>query len=308
MSLLSRIDSSETLINDDSQSLITSTSGQTATNELFQQSIDSYKQHRLSIVSPFLQSDSLVFKNPNDLNQYLYEKDSHEESFPLLQTSSSIINYFKPNSPFLIINRFQSQHQKYEFCRVYFKKLEKNLTCYTLIFNIDNENKVLVLLNNELIPSVDFFWENVNFRTVGTTGATSTFGNGLIKLYLVQNDYNLLSDDVVIDYDSPVSMKAVKIKLPVDNELINNLTRTNKPFVQSNLTDTKLLFNLPYAIFMDTHERLNKTKFNKSGEIRLFDYDDNISEHGLIMLCVLLTLREQESRKNKGNNKPTYVN
>lgn len=322
---------------DDLVSVLTSNSAETLTNDLFNHSVSDFKLIHLPLVSSLLSSDVQVFKN-----KHLLETQSLAVT-PLLSTSTSFLNYFKVNAPFLVINKhgqLLSEHTeepeippttsdletpiksssksktsgKSALCRSFHKVLCKNLLCYILFF----ENKeVVVLFNNELKPYVDFEWRNLKFRIVGTTGATSTFGNGLIKLFLVSHSYNTLSDHILVTINNPLLRcpKDISITLPEPlnrNPLLENLLKTNKPFVNHNLSSTNILASTPLATFIDDNKKLKK--YFSNGCIKLFDplpqvdHADNpdISDTGLVLVSILLTLREQEVRKNKGNNKPTY--
>lgn len=312
---------------DDTVSLFTSTSTETLTNELFNHSINDFKLVRLPLISSFLSSDVQVYKNVGLLSRGSGGSESDVAVRgsganagtsadpgvgPLLSTSSSLLNFFKFNSPFLTINTFDN-NTKHEYCKSYYKVLTKNVLCYILIFH---NKDYLILFNNELKPYVDFEWHNLKFRILGTTGTTSTFGNGLLKLYLVNKSYNTISDHILILVNNPQlsSPKDLSIKFPPpnQNELLDNVLNNNKSFVSHNLSNTSVLSTTPLATFTDDNSKHKKHFIN--GYINLFDplphvedpTNPHLSNNGLILLCVLLTLREQEVRKNKGNNKPTY--
>ena len=78
---------------------------------------------------------------------------------PLLQTSTPMLSIFKINSPFMLIYKYNNSNEKSVFCKVYFRILTNNITCYILIFQLDNgELKTVVLMNNGIRPSVDLLY------------------------------------------------------------------------------------------------------------------------------------------------------
>lgn len=316
---LSRISSQDTLFDrnpnrehdvgqgqEDLASLFTYNSSETLTNELFGRPVSDFSLVQLPLVSSALSNDIQVHKDMTVLNLDVVGS-------PLISTSTSFLDYFKFKAPFMIINQWHST-SKSEFCRSYHKVLSKNLLCYILLFS---SGDYLILYNNELKPYVDFEWQNLKFRVLGTTGTTSTFGNGLVKMYLVNNTYNTLSDGVKVSVTNPQlnSPKDLSITLPpaTVNPLLDNLLANNKTFVNQNLSSTSVLSSAPFATFIDDNKKLKKLTSN--GFIKIFDprplrdlasNQQPISPNGLALISVLLTLREQETRKNKGYNRPTY--
>ncbi|EGV62221.1 hypothetical protein PSN45_000944 [Yamadazyma tenuis] len=318
---LFRVDSGDTLLNersnpdstfeaheDDTESLATFNSLETLTNTLFDSPIpiSNYSLKILPIVSSFLSNDVQVFRSEADAQNHA---DDAKSAFPLLSTSSSILNYFKLNSPLLVINSHTSATDKHEFCRVYFRFLHKNLTCYVLIFNFNGCKKVCLLLNNELRPYVDCVWHTTKLRILGPSGATSTFGNGFIKAFVVDKPYNTLTDQVQVSWTSePSSAKDIKIDIDHQNPLISSLLAHNKQAVGQNLTGTRPVLRTPVAMFMDGNKRLKKGA--AASHLRIFDPSDKnhgITDNGMVLAAILLTLRESEVRKNKGTNKPTFT-
>lgn len=317
-STLLNVDTNETYLNDsDASSLITYdtfNSQETLTNTIFNSSspISYYTLRNLPIVSNFLSHDIQLFRNDLDLAKYV--KDNKSVA-PVLSTSLSILNYFKVNSPFLTINRHTNLTEKSEFCKVYFKVLHKNLSCYVLVFNLKEGKKICLLLNNELKPYVDCIWENTKLRILGTSGTASTFGNGFIKVYILEKNYNTLTDEVEIEYkvnvDEISSPKDLKIKLPdpEENELLAKLFKHNRSHINQNLLSSKTMIRVPVGSFIDGNVKIKK--YVKNGYLKLYDYnpvkEDEMSETGLVLSSILLSLRELETRKNKGSNKPTFT-
>lgn len=315
-----RVDSADTLANSvrdlsldprdlDTDSVMTFNSLETLTNNIFNNPtpITSYKLINAPIASNILSPDIHVFRDQAHLNRYL---DSESLVLPILSTSSSFLNYFKFKAPFLSINRYDSDGNKVEFCRSYFKVLKTNLSCYILIFDFGAEGKrVCLLINNDFKPHVDLVWESTKLRIIGTSGASSTFGNGLIKMFALTGNYNTLADGIQVNFKTDISKvqspKDISIVLPSDNDLMNNTVAQNKTFINKNLENSSTLVNAPVGIYVDDNSKRKKHVMN--GFIKVFDRPgEEISNNGLALMTILLVLREQETRKNRGNNKPTY--
>lgn len=293
----------------DTESLVTFNSMETLTNHIFNVGcpVSNYRLINAPIASSVLSPDIHVFRDQDHLNQYL---DSESLILPVLSTSSSFLNYFKFKAPFLSIHKYDSNGNKIEFCRSYFKLLKTNLSCYILIFDFgSNDKRVCLLLNNEFKPHVDLVWESTKLRITGTSGASSTFGNGLIKVFALTGNYNTLADGIQVNFKTDISKvqspKDISIILPDDNELINNTVSQNKTFITKNLENSSTLINVPVGMF--TNDNSKRKKHVMNGSLKVLDRPgDSISSNGLVIMSILLVLREQETRKNRGNNKPTY--
>ncbi|CUM45247.1 uncharacterized protein AC631_02524 [Debaryomyces fabryi] len=311
----------------DLSSLFTSGSEETVTNNLkiLGYPITSYTTVReLPIVSTFLQPGVLIFSSLKSLDIYSQKNLSPEETklyhsqglgIPLLQTSTSMLSIFKINSPFLIIYKYNKANEKSVFCKVYFRILTNNVTCYILIFQLDNgELKTVVLMNNGVKPSVDVVYENTKIRITGVTGTTSTFANGFMQLYILQNSSPSLCDDMTIQNTLESinsSIKNVKVNVSDSNELYSSLKcHQRKATLTRLMNEGKALINTPLATFVDNgDEKFKGLNLFKNGTIKIFETtnDNENNNNMLIMTSILLVLREQEFRKFRGNNKPTFV-
>ncbi|KAG7665592.1 uncharacterized protein J8A68_000798 [[Candida] subhashii] len=223
--------------------------------------------------------------------------------------------------PFLNIHRYNADKQRVEFCRAWFKIYSTNITYYILEFpglkgGDGNGMKVYLINNNSHKPTVDFEYLDSQFRVLGVTGTTSTFGtNGLIRMYVMKSSENLLTHEVSIKPGSG-SGGNNNNKLNIDNKLSRIINKQDRYAINEMIGNETPLIRLPLATYVDMGNVKIKKNFIKNGVIKLFDYDehgarggsdDNISEECLILCCVMLVLREQEYRKYKGDKKPQMV-
>lgn len=311
----------------DLNSLFTSGSEETVTNnvKILGYPITSYTSVReLPIVSTFLQPGVLVFSSLKSLDIYSQKNLSTEKTelyhlqglgIPLLQTSTPMLSIFKINSPFMLIYKYNKLNEKSVFCKVYFRILTNNITCYILIFQLDSgELKTVVLMNNGIRPSVDLLYENTKIRITGVTGTTSTFANGFIQLYILQNSSPSLTDEMSVQNTVETinsSIKNVKVNVNESNKLYNSLKFQKKATLTKLMNEGKTLINTPLATFVDNgDEKFKGLNLFKNGTIKIFETsnDNENNTNTLIMTSILLVLREQEFRKFRGNNKPTFVN
>lgn len=331
---LVRVPSDETLVSQyeqsvdmsDLNSLVTNTSEETMSHNtrIFNEHISSYSCVReFPIVSTFMHPGVLLFSSSKSLEAYSQKNLSAEQveanhsqglGIPILQTSTPVLNIFKKNSPFLIIYKFNSKHERVLFCKVYFKILANNITCYVMVFQLDDDSlKTVVLLNNGVKPSVDFTYESTKVRATGVTGTTSTFANGLIKLFIMKDTASMLCDDILIDnaledINSPI--KNFKMKMNKSSELYSSLVQQNRSTVGRIMGSAEPQVNIPFATFVDNgDEKIKGINIVKNGTIKLFDTnnDTDVNNKTLMISSILLVLREQEFTKNKGNSKPTFV-
>lgn len=310
---------------DDLISIFTSKSEETLTNrpkfKIFNKPATSYiVLKQFPITSNFLNPGNQIFSSINLKNS----------SNPLLSIQSVMLSFLKKNSPIMIIHKFINNSEnidvnnnddntiKQQFCKVYFKILSNNLTCYVLKF--PTLKKTLILLNNGLKSSIDLIWQNTKIRINGITGTSSTFGNGLIKIHLLTHDSPSLIDNI-IDYDEceytdDVKNFKINFKLPEKNQLFNALLNQDKSKVNKLINQEKKLIVNPFAALIDVgNEKINGMKIDAMTKILQSNVIDNnnntntndITDDSLIIACILLILREQEIKKMRGNNKPSYV-
>ncbi|KAK6460757.1 hypothetical protein DFJ63DRAFT_337509 [Scheffersomyces coipomensis] len=321
--------------NDDSNSDLMSLYSDAATVinvpiEIMRRPLPQYKVVRqLPLISTFLHSGTMVFKSLDSFNKYaelgstndqqVKSDKSTEREYPLLQTFSSKLSLLKLNSPILTILKYKSSTEKYEFVKVYFKVLTNHINYYILKFFNDNGqviDTIHLLNNNSNKPTVDFNFEHTNFRIVGITGTSSTFGtNGLIKLYVMKNDEVLLCNDKDIEINDKDQVKFNRKRRDsmdeaIDESSLYSLIESQDKLKISKYIDSQTpLINIPMSQYLDEGNIKMEKHFIKNGTIKIFDYDTNeISDENIKLVCILLVLREQEYRKYKSNNKPSYVN
>jgi hypothetical protein len=306
----------------DLSSLLTISSDETAFDDLkvFGKSLTRYTQRRdFPIVLNFLSPGSMVFKSVKSLAAYqdeLRNNVGHEGhlTYPILHISVPVLGIFKKNSPFMVIHKYGERGAKYEYCKVYFKILEQNLSCYILVFASHSHDPIVMLNNNSCRPSVDLNLENTKVRITGVSGATSTFGTGLIKTFLLSDTSPHLCDRLGVTFDRDNVIKTIKIATAKDNELARLLVGNKSNSTRfRNLMLPQYLINMPFAKYIDLGDKRIGSMLVRHGSISCFDEkdastgSDEISNTALILVCINLVLREQELRKNKGNNKPTLV-
>lgn len=310
----------------DLASVLSAGSDQTLVNnvKIFGSPVGSYRVIReFPIVSPLLQLDVLVFPSNKSLEVYARKDMSDEErnalneeglGVPLLETSTSVLSIFKKHAPYMEIYKYKTLHQKEVFCKVYFKLLDNNLTCFFLIFKLSDDScETVILMNNGLKPSVDAIYHNSKVRVLGVTGTASTFASSNTRLFVMERSSPSLADDVDIENlpnDIAAPFKNVKVKIRETNKLYVSLKKSDRSVCNSLELVARHLVNIPFASFTDNGDhKLKGVYLKRNGTIRTFEaLDKELNDTTLITVCILLVLREQEFRKNKGNKKPTFVN
>jgi len=296
---LVRSNSEETLIDGDNSelvSLFTTNSEETlgvANIKIFGKPLSSYNQVKeFPIITGFLLQGTSIFESAESFKQHVIDPVKVN---PFLHISPTWGSIFKKNAPYITIYTFEPQ--KTIFCQVYFKVISNWISYYRLSFTAEGIDDVILLNNNSYDPTVDFEYNGTKFRITGITGTTSTFGgNGLIKIFVMYPTSELLSNDMTMDESAKPQLKS-KLSLLIekrDRQSIHKLIEHDKPAVA-----------LPIATFIDVGSEKVLAKYVKSGVVKMFTNNDHTFE--TIMSSILLVLREQESRKFRGNNKPSYV-
>lgn len=313
----------------DLNSLITNDSDETIYNstKIFNTPISSFtKRREFPVVSHFMYPGAMVFKSLEDLQQYKSQlndtagSSSSTPVHPILHTSVPVLGLFKKNSPFMVIYKYDSvTGTKVEYCKVYFKILDNKLTCYILVFakgmvSFENHFSPVILLNNNSCkPSVDFEFQNTKVRITGVSGATSTFGKGLLKTLIMERSSPNLSDGLEVNFNNQNIIKTIKVNVSKENRLAQSLisNKFNHLTFSSLMNKGRQLVNVPFATYIDNGDKRIGSMLVRHCTINCLDVGENngdeISENTMILTCINLVLREQEYRKNKGNNKPTFV-
>lgn len=228
-----------------------------------------------------------------------------KDGSPLFTLQLNKFHFLKKNAPLLTV--YIHTNGKEEYCKVYFKILFNNLTCFVLMFRT-GEN--LVLFNNALKPCCDAIYQGSKIRIFGTSGAASAFGTGLIKAFALSDSSPVLADglDLVL---GAKSIKDVRISFDNPGPLYDAVVRQDKSAVLQLQARGKPLVNVPFASYTD-HGKEKMEGVKVDGSIRLFesvngDGDEQISPQSLVISSVLLVLVDQEIRKMRGNNKPSYI-
>lgn len=222
---------------------------------------------------------------------------------PVLSTQSSVFSVFKKNAPFMTICTVNAAHQPEEYCRVHFKNVAANLSCYILTFS----DTTVVVLNNGLRPAADIYYQNTKLRVVGSSGANSTFASGELKMYVLQPSCWSLTDGFLLSQPTPGSVKGIRLAFDSSaNELCRALYDLKKHNHAKALSEARPLVSIPLVSYTDTgDEKIPGLKHTRNGYIKVFEPQGNSQTK--VMLCIMLVLREQEMRKSKGGKRPSYV-
>ncbi|RLV86451.1 hypothetical protein JA9_004574 [Meyerozyma sp. JA9] len=295
----SRRHSEDTVI-PDNESVFTSLSDDTLadlSSQVFGLPLPSFSTIReFSIASSFLHPGVSVFRSIDD---------ARKGSSPMLCTQSSVFSVFKKNAPFMVICAYDDAGHSYEYCRVHFKNVANNLSCYILMF----PHTSVVVLNNGLRPAADVSYCDTKLRVLGSSGDNSTFASGELKMYVLQPNALSLTDGASLVQPTPGSIKGAKVGFSASaNGLCQALSESKKHLHAKLLSECRTLANIPLVTYTDTGDKkIAGSKHSLNGTVRMFHPPGDDSEHSMVMLCVMLVLREQEMRKSKGGKRPTYV-
>lgn len=237
----------------------------------------------------------------SELACYLSTSDIRLGKAPLLTVHANKLHFLARNAPLLTICR-----EGVAFCKVYFKIISNNLTCYVLIFD---DGEKLFLFNNAIKPCLDTFYKGTKVRIFGASGAASTYGNGHIKAFALSKNSEILADGL-IPPEPNSTIKDVKIRFSGESLLYEAVTKQRKSQVSQILALSQPLINYPVASFIDYgKEKVDGVKLD--GAIRIFEAntgpDSEVNRDTLVVTAMMLILAEQEVRKMRGNNKPSYV-
>lgn len=290
---------SEDTVIPDNESVYTALSEDTLadlTSQVFGLPLAAYSTiHDYAVVSAFLHPGVLVFRLADD---------ARHGAPPMLCTQSSVFSVFKKSAPFMIINAYPAGQPR-EYCRVHFRNVAVNVSCYVLLF----AEFQVVVVNNGLRPAADIAYCNTKLRVVGSSGANSPFASGLLKMYILQPSALTLSDGCMVAQNAPGSAKSTKVDFDATaNELCDALSRLKKLLHGQLVSDARTVASIPIASYADKgDQRISGLKHVLNGTIRVFEPARGGEEHTMVMLCVMLVLREQEMRKSKGGKRPSYV-
>ncbi|OBA21186.1 hypothetical protein METBIDRAFT_82845 [Metschnikowia bicuspidata var. bicuspidata NRRL YB-4993] len=272
-----------------------------AATPVFRNRILSYTTLReLPVVSGMLKSEHLLYPSIAALKK---------GEPPLLSTQLNKLHFIKKNAPVLTVF-IHEKGLKREYCKIYFKVLQNNLTCYVLMFS---EGDNIVLFNNALKPHCDAIFKDTKIRVIGASGASSTFGNAAMKMFLLNSSSVSLVDGM--EKDLIESMESIK------DLTISNAQKSNKLYgavASQRRTEVLKLLSLavsiapvPFATFFE-HGNRKIDGVKVPGSIRIFQTspktsDVHMSNDSLVLSTIMLTLIEQEVLKMRGNNKPSLV-
>lgn len=236
-------------------------------------------------------------------------------SSPILSIQPNRLHFLKKNTPLHTISRYHNGH-KVEFCRVYYKILETNLTCYVLMF-ASGEN--LVLYNNAIKSHSDTIYKGTKLRLHGASGATSTFGSNSMRVYALNSSSPTLVDFIDDLTFNGTSVKGMNFHAPTGVcPLYDSVVHQNRNVLGHLLSRESPIVSVPIACFVDSGgEKVGGTKVE--GVIRIFestnysngsnntqeaseDYDP-LNNDSLILATLISIFAEQEMQKMRGNLK-----
>ncbi|ODV81854.1 uncharacterized protein CANTADRAFT_3914 [Suhomyces tanzawaensis NRRL Y-17324] len=214
----------------------------------------------------------------------------------LWQTSTSVMSVFKRGAPFMVIRNSGSRDAGHmtnnNEVTVHFRVILSHVLAYVLQFAAPTP-PVVVMNNNSSRPTADFEYRNTKLRVVGVTGTTSTFGNGLLKVFVMKPDTAMLSDGVVL---------RLKNKPEVHNRMLLVVESQDRGLIQAEMRAQEFLVHHPIATFREEETKV-LGRILRSGTMRVFGREV-LGEAEFVLVCVLLVLREQEGRKNRGYGRP----
>lgn len=266
----------------------------------------------MPIVSLIFQKGVYLFPSEQSLNLYKEQNRNVDLEIrkkglgiPILQITSPMLSSFKKNSPNLVIYKFKApsttcsnigpdatENPKVEFCRVYFKYLKEKIAKYTFQFmpngsSNDPENETITMYVNSVTPYADVCFKNTRLRWVGTTSMSSTFGSGFFKLLKLGDDSPSLTDNLDENFQDPTD-----------------------PYLTSRDTWASTSPLPPLARYSDKESSsMPKKRLLRHGDVKLIEVFHNADKNSildvpycsLIISCMALVLRDQETRKNHGN-------
>lgn len=227
---------------------------------------------------------------------------------PMFTIQLNKLHFLKRNTP-LLTTYYHNGASKEEFSKVYFKILLNNLTCYVVMFL---SGAKVVLFNDALKPHTDAYFRGTKVRFFGASGASSTFGNGLIKMFLLDKSSPTLADDCDEQKIQEASaIKDIDLSSIESSPFYQAVTRQDRSTVVKLLSLSSPLVGIPYASYVDNGDQKCDGK-RVTGHIRLFEsvedpIDGEISATSLIIANIMMVLVEQELRKMRGYNKPLMV-
>lgn len=226
---------------------------------------------------------------------------------PLFSVQLNMLRFFKKNAPLLTIY-IHRDGTKSEFAKVYFKILRNNLTSYVIMFT---DGKKAILYNNALKPHTDAMYKNTKLRMVGISSA-SAFSNSSLRLFVLKPESPTLVDGLPLSsLDAAQSIKDVDLSKNDPTPLFDAVVQQNRTKVLKLLGASNVVVNVPLVSFTDQGD----TKIEGvrvAGLVRLFEStidsgETEPSPDSLVLITMLMTLLEQETRKLRGSNKPLYV-
>lgn len=279
----------------DAESLDSSGTLAVANALVFGQPLMTYRKAReLPITIGILRNELLLYESMDSLKN----GDS-----PTLTFQPNRFHFLKKNTPLHTIVRHLNG-QKFDFCKVYYKILETNLTCYVLMF-ATGEN--LVLYNNGVKSHSDTIFKQTKLRLYGASGGTSAFGSNSMRIYALNKQLPTLVDFVDDLRFNDTCIKNLKLHAAEGTcKFYDCVVRQQKTEVQHLLAKESTMVDAPIATFLDSGG-VKVEGMKVEGVIRLFESTSateiEIGSDSLVLATIMAVFVEQEIQKMRGNLK-----
>lgn len=220
---------------------------------------------------------------------------------PTLTFQPNRLHFLKKNTPLHTVVKHQNG-QKLDFCKVYYKILETNLTCFVLMFA---SGETLVLYNNGIKPHSDTVFKKTKLRLYGASGGTSAFGSNNMRIYALNDSLPTLVDFVEDLSFEGASVKSLKLHAAQGScKLYDCVVRQQRHQVLQLLAQESAMVDAPIATFLDSGgAKMEGVKVE--GIIRLFESTTNTEEElgsdSLVLATIMAIFVEQEIQKMRGN-------
>ncbi|WPK27596.1 hypothetical protein PUMCH_004992 [Australozyma saopauloensis] len=280
---------------DDLESLSSADTLAIGTSLVFCNQLQSYRRTRnFPLTTGLLRNELLIYSSIDALKN---------GDGPILCFQSSRFHFLKKNTPIHLVSRYENG-QKIEFCKVYYKILETNLTCYVMMF-ADGTNTVIY--NNGIKLHSDTIYKKTKLRLHGASGVTSTFGSNSIRIYALNDKSPTLVDFVTEEDFEGDCLKKLKLHPePGACKLYDTIKHQQRSEVLRLIGEEMTLVNAPIASFVDCGgTKMDGVKIE--GSIHLFESatqdEESITRDSLTLATMVAVFVEQEIQKMRGNLK-----
>lgn len=297
----------------DSASLSSADTLAVATTSVFGQQLLTYRRNRqFPLTTGLLRNELQLFVSIDALKR---------GSGPLLSFQPNRLHFLKKNTPLHTVFRHHNG-QKSDFCKVYYKILENNLTCHVLRF-VWGVN--IVVYNNGIKAHSDTIYNGTKVRLYGASGGASTFGSNSMRIYALNDSSPTLVDFVGKEGFPGAIVKDLRLHAhPGACLMYDCVMNQQRNQLLNLLAKESPVVSVPISSFVDSGgERMHGMKIE--GTIRVFESvanendegnassaesagsrkedEDEIATDSLVLATVMAIFVEQEMQKMRGNLK-----